>query len=517
MRFFTTSILLYSYRYNYIVIERKLQNIYEIAIILVKEGFIMAENKEIIKRDVNFAEWYTSIVKRADLVDYSNMKGSMIIRPYGYAIWENIVSVLDNEFKKSGHENVQMPMFIPESLLNIEKDHVEGFAPEVAWVTHGGDTELDERVCVRPTSETLFCEHFKKIIKSYRDLPLLYNQWCTIVRWEKTTRPFLRTREILWQEGHTMHATKEEAMNETLKMLKIYEDFQRNYLALPVIVGEKTDKEKFAGAEKTYTIEAMMYDGVALQNGTSHYFGTHFAEAFGIQFLNKDNKLETPHQTSWGVTTRMIGAIIMTHGDDYGLVLPPKIAPTKVIIIPIGKLDKDDVLKNACKSISTSLNGINITNIIDTTDKTPGFKFAEAEVKGYPIRIELGPRDLKENLVTLVRRDTLEKIQVEIDKINEVIPELLEKIQENLYNRALKRRDSMLYTAQTFDELKSISMTKPGFILVDWCGSVECENRVKDELGLKSRCIPMGNEVSNGKCAICGRDAKYKVYFGKQY
>lgn len=475
------------------------------------------QNKSIISRDENFADWYTSIVKKADLVDYTNMKGSMIIRPYGYAIWENMQSVLDKEFKRLGHENLQMPMFIPESLLNVEKEHVEGFAPEVAWVTHGGSEELEERICVRPTSETLFCEHYKKIIKSYRDLPKLYNQWCTIVRWEKTTRPFLRTREILWQEGHTMHATREEAMEETLRMLHVYEDFQRNYLALPVIVGEKTEKEKFAGAEKTYTIEAMMYDGVALQNGTSHYFGTHFAKSFGIEFLNKENKLETPYQTSWGVTTRMIGSIIMAHGDDRGLVLPPKIAPIKVIIIPIGDLNKNGELKSACTNIKESLLNSDITVKIDETDKTPGFKFAEAEVKGYPIRIEVGPRDLEKGIVTLVRRDTLEKIEVPVDKAASTIPTLLDQIQNDMYDRALKRRDSMIYTASDFDEMKNIVKNKPGFVLVNWCGDVECENKVKEELGIKSRCIPLDNHKPDGKCAICGKEAKCKIYFGKQY
>ena len=474
------------------------------------------QNKEIISRDDNFADWYTSIVKKADLVDYSSMKGSMIIRPYGYAIWEGIQNILDAEFKRLGHENVQMPMFIPESLLNIEKEHVEGFAPEVAWVTHGGEEELEERVCVRPTSETLFCEHFKKIIKSYRDLPLLYNQWCTIVRWEKTTRPFLRTREILWQEGHTMHSTREEALAETLRMLSVYEDFQRNYLALPVIVGEKTEKEKFAGAEKTYTVEAMMYDGVALQNATSHYFGNHFAKAFGIQFLNKEGKLETPYQTSWGCTTRMIGGIIMTHSDDRGLVLPPKIAPTKVIIIPIGKLDKNDGLKTACETLQKDLNEINITNKIDLTEKTPGFKFAEAEVKGYPIRIEVGPRDLERGVLTLVRRDTLEKQEIKVEDVKNIIPTLLDTIQSDMYNRALKRRNSMLYEAKNYDEMKELSK-KPGFILVNWCGDETCELKVKNELGLKSRCIPNGESEPDGKCAICGKNAKCKLYFGRQY
>lgn len=477
----------------------------------------MAENvnKSIISRDENFAEWYTSIIKKADLVDYTSMKGSMIIRPYGYAIWEMMQNILDKEFKRLGHENVQMPMFIPESLLNIEKEHVEGFAPEVAWVTEGGKEKLDERICVRPTSEVLFCEHYKKIIKSYRDLPKLYNQWCTIVRWEKTTRPFLRSREILWQEGHTMHATREEAMEETLRMLKVYEDFQRNYLALPVIVGEKTDKEKFAGAEKTYTVEAMMYDGVALQNGTSHYFGTHFAKCFGIEFLNKDNKLEAPYQTSWGVTTRMIGAIIMTHSDDRGLVLPPKIAPTKVIIIPIGK--ENEEVDKAIEAIKNGLEKKDISFKLDMTDKTPGFKFAEAEVKGYPIRVEIGPRDLENDEVTLVRRDTLEKIKVKVDEVTFKIEKLLSDIQDDMYDRALKRRNSMLYFARDYDELKDIALNKPGFVKINWCGDVSCEDKIKDELGLKSRCIPMDEHEPNGPCAVCGKDAKCQIYFGKQY
>lgn len=473
------------------------------------------QNKSIVSRDVDFAEWYTSVVKKADLVDYSSMKGSMIIRPYGYAIWEKIVDVLDKEFKRLGHENVQMPMFIPESLLNIEKEHIEGFAPEVAWVTEGGKDTLEERICVRPTSEVLFCEHYKKIIKSYRDLPKLYNQWCTIVRWEKTTRPFLRSREILWQEGHTMHATSEEAIKETKTMLEVYENFQKNYLALPVITGEKTEKEKFAGALKTYTVEAMMYDGVALQNGTSHYFGNHFAKAFGIEFLNKNNQLETPYQTSWGVTTRMIGSIIMTHSDDLGLVLPPKIAPIQVMIIPIGK--DNEVVETAIKRIEDELGIKDVTCKTDRTDKTPGFKFAEAEVKGYPIRVEVGPRDLENGHVTLVRRDTLEKIQVSLDEASESIVLLLDTIQKEMYERAEKRRDSMLYEVKNYDEMKEIASSKPGFIKINWCGMTECEDKVKEDLGLKSRCIPFEGNEPDGPCAVCGKDAKCKIYFGKQY
>ncbi len=473
------------------------------------------KNKEITSRDENFAQWYTDVIKKADLVDYSSMKGSMIIRPYGYAIWENIQKVLDEEFKKTGHENIQMPMFIPESLLNLEKDHVAGFAPEVAWITHGGSEKLEERVCVRPTSETLFCEHYKKIIKSYRDLPKLYNQWCTIVRWEKTTRPFLRTREILWQEGHTMHATEAEAKAETLKMLKIYENFQRDYLALPVIIGKKTEKEKFAGAEETYTLEAMMYDGVALQNGTSHYFGQGFAKTFGIEFLDKDNKSQTPYQTSWGVSTRMIGGIIMTHSDDNGLVLPPKIAPFKAIIIPIGSSEE---LDNKVIELSKTLEKNNITYKIDNSTKSPGFKFAEAEVKGYPIRIEVGARDLNNNIVTLVRRDTREKLEVSSNVVTicEAVNTLLKIIQNDMYNRALECRNSMLYEAHTYEEFKNIAESEPGFIKINWCGNVECENKIKEDTGLKSRCICENEEVDD-VCCVCGKEAKHKLYFGKQY
>ncbi len=469
------------------------------------------KNKEITSRDDDFASWYTDICKKADLVDYSNVKGSMIIRPYGYAIWENMQKILDKMFKETGHENIQMPMFIPESLLNVEKKHVEGFAPEVAWVTYGGENKLDERMCIRPTSETLFCEHYKKIIKSYRDLPKLYNQWCTIVRWEKTTRPFLRSREILWQEGHTMHATKKEAIDETLRMLKIYERFQKEYLALPVITGRKTEKEKFAGAEATYTLEAMMYDGVALQNGTSHYFGQNFAKAFGIEFLNKENKLETPYQTSWGVATRMIGAVIMTHSDDLGLVLPPLIAPTQVIFIPIGN---ENLVNPVIDELSKNLKDKNISYKIDNSNKTPGFKFAEAEVKGYPIRVEIGARDLEKNIITIVRRDTLEKIQVSKNDVINEIETILEKMQIDMYHKALKRRDSMIYNAHTISEFEKYAKM-PGFIKTNWCNNTECEDYIKEKYGLSSRCII--DEKADGVCPFCKSPATNKIYWGKQY
>ena len=358
--------------------------------------------KEITSRDKDFAKWYTDVCKKADLVDYSSVKGSMIIRPYGYAIWENMQSILDKKFKETGHLNLQMPMFIPESLLQLEKDHVNGFAPEVAWVTHGGNNKLEERMCVRPTSETLFCEHFKKIISSYRDLPLLYNQWCTIVRWEKTTRPFLRTREILWQEGHTMHASEKEAIDETLRMLKVYEDFQKNILAVPVFTGKKTEKEKFAGAEATYAIEAMMYDGVALQSATSHYFGQGFAKAFDIKFLNKDNKQEYVYQTSWGASTRLLGAIIMVHGDDNGLVLPPRVAPIQVMIVPVMQ-HKEGVLDKAYE-LEAQLKAAGLRVKVDASDKTPGYKFADAEMRGIPVRLEIGPKDIEKGQCVIAKR-----------------------------------------------------------------------------------------------------------------
>lgn len=467
--------------------------------------------KEITSRDEDFGTWYTDVVKKADLIDYSSVKGSVVIRPYGYAIWENMVKVLDQMFKETGHVNVQMPLFIPESLFNIEKEHVAGFAPEVAIVTHGGKEKLEEKMIVRPTSEVLFCEHYKKIINSYRDLPILYNQWCTIVRWEKETRPFLRSREILWQEGHTMHETEAEAREETLKMFKIYETFQKEYLAMPVITGKKTDKEKFSGAEETYTIEAMMYNGVALQNGTSHYFGQKFAKVFGIEFLNEENKLVNPYQTSWGVSTRMIGGLIMTHSDDHGLVLPPKIAPIQVAIIPIGNDERLDLF---IETIKEDLTAKKVTYTIMNNDKTPGYKFAEAEVKGYPIRVEVGNRDLQQGVVTLVRRDTLDKITVSMDEVIPNIIELLNVIQNDLYNKALKRRNEMIYEANNYEELVAFS-EKPGFILVNWCGNEECELKIREELGIKSRCIK--EEVINKKCVCCQKDAKYSIYFGKQY
>ncbi|MDD2268590.1 MAG: proline--tRNA ligase [Eubacteriales bacterium] len=478
----------------------------------------MADNKKnveaITSRDEDFAKWYTDIVKNADLIDYSGVKGCMIIRPYGYALWENIQSGLDGMFKETGHCNVYMPMFIPESLLNKEKEHVEGFAPEVAWVTHGGSEELTERLCVRPTSETLFCDHYKNIIKSYRDLPKLYNQWCSVVRWEKTTRPFLRSREFLWQEGHTMHATAEEAHEETIKMLGVYADFCKNYLAMPVIKGRKTDKEKFAGATATYSIEALMHDGKSLQAGTSHDFGDGFAKAFEIQYLDKENKLQFCHQTSWGVSTRIIGAIIMVHGDDNGLVMPPRIAPTQLVIVPIaqhkeGVLEKAAALKESLKS--------KFRVEFDDSDNSAGWKFAQHEMRGIPLRLEIGPKDIEKNQCVLVRRDNGEKLFVSLDNLENEIAALLDKMHDEMYTRASERMESMTYDATTLDELCEKGEASNGFFRAMWCGSRECEDMIKEKADMTSRNMPFDATPNGDKCVCCGKPADKLVYWGKAY
>ena len=470
--------------------------------------------KEITSMDEDFARWYTDVVIKAELIDYTSVRGCMVIRPYGYAIWENIQHILDTMFKETGHSNVYMPMFIPESLLQKEKDHVEGFAPEVAWVTHGGHEELEEKLCVRPTSETLFCEHYKNIIQSHRDLPKLYNQWCSVVRWEKTTRPFLRSREFLWQEGHTIHATAEEAKKETIQMLNVYANFCEKYLCMPVVKGVKTAKERFAGAEDTYTIEALMHDGKALQSGTSHYFGDGFAKAFGIQYSDKSNNLVYPHQTSWGCTTRLIGAVIMTHGDDNGLVLPPAIAPVQVMIVPIA-MHKEGVADKA-KEVLAEIKKYCRADI-DLRDQTPGWKFAEHEMKGVPLRLEIGPKDIENGQCVLVRRDTREKIFVPLAELETKIPELLESIAKNLFDTAAARRDRMTYIATNLDEMVKIADEKPGFIKAMWCGDRECEDKLKETAGVTSRCIPFEQEELDGKCVCCGKPAKKMVYWGKAY
>ena len=477
----------------------------------------MAKDKKLVEAitsmEEDFAQWYTDVVKKADLIDYTSVKGCMVFKPAGYAIWENIQKELDTRFKETGVENVYLPMFIPESLLQKEKDHVEGFAPEVAWVTHGGLEPLQERMCVRPTSETLFCDFYAKEIQSYRDLPKVYNQWCSVVRWEKETRPFLRSREFLWQEGHTAHATAEEAEARTEQMLHLYADFCEEVLAIPVVRGRKTDKEKFAGAEATYTIEALMHDGKALQSGTSHNFGDGFAKAFGIQYTDKENKLQYVHQTSWGMTTRLIGAVIMVHGDNSGLVLPPKIAPTQVMIIPIAQ-HKEGVLDKAYE-LKERLSDFRVK--VDDSEKSPGWKFSEAEMRGIPVRIELGPKDIEANQAVIVRRDTREKQIVSLDELETKVAETLEAMQKEMLERARAHRESHTYTAVNYDEFKETVASKPGFVKAMWCGDRACEDKIKEETTATSRCMPFEQEHLSDVCVCCGKPAKAMVYWGKAY
>ena len=477
----------------------------------------MAEDKKLVEAitsmDVDFAQWYTDVVKKAELIDYTSVKGCMVIKPAGYAIWELIQSQLDARFKETGVENVYLPMFIPESLLQKEKDHVEGFAPEVAWVTHGGLEPLQERMCVRPTSETLFCDFYANEVHSYRDLPKVYNQWCSVVRWEKTTRPFLRSREFLWQEGHTAHATAEEAEARTIQMLNVYADFLENVLAIPVVKGQKTDKEKFAGAIATYTIEALMHDGKALQSGTSHNFGDGFAKAFGIQYTSRENKLEYVHQTSWGMTTRLIGAIIMVHGDNSGLVLPPRVAPVQVAIIPIQQ-KKEGVLDKAYE-LKERLKGFRVK--VDDTDKSPGWKFSEQEMRGIPVRIEIGPRDIEANKAVLARRDTGEKIEINLDELEVKVAELLDQIQIEMLERARAHREEHTYTATDYADFLDILENKPGFVKAMWCGDRACEDKVKEDAAATSRCMPFEQEKLSDKCICCGKPASKMVYWGKAY
>lgn len=473
------------------------------------------KNKAITSRDVDFAKWYTDIVRAGKLADYTSVKGCMVLEPNGYAIWEKMQQVLDSMFKATGHQNVNMPLFIPENLLKKEGELVEGFAPEVAWVTMGGQKQLEERMAVRPTSETLFSDYYANKVKSYRDLPKKYNQWVNVCRWEKETRPFLRTREFLWQEGHTVHETKEEAVKETYDMLNVYKKFFEEYLAIPVVTGRKTEKEKFAGADFTLTIEAMMYNGVALQSGTSHFFGQKFSRAYGIQFLNRENKLDYAWQTSWGVTTRMIGGLIMVHSDDYGLVLPPRIAPTQAVVVPIGN---DENVMKVCNKICAKLNMDGHSSFVDTTDRTPGYKFAEHEVNGVPVRVEVGARDLANGTITLARRDTREKFVVENnDNIVETIEKLLDDIQQNLYNSAKERMDKNTFTAMTYEEMQSLLNIKPCFVKAMWCGDEACELKVKEIRGAKSRCILENEKPISDKCAICGKPAKHLVVWDMQY
>ncbi len=478
----------------------------------------MAEKKaveEITSMDVDFAKWYTDICRKAELIEYTSVKGCMVLRPYGCAIWENIRDILDRTFKETGHENVQMPMFIPESLLQKEKDHVNGFAPEVAWVTYGGNEKLEERLCVRPTSETLFCEHYANIVSSYRDLPNLYNQWVSVVRWEKTTRPFLRSREFWWQEGHTIHATEAEAVEETERMLNIYADFCEKSLAMPVLKGKKTESDKFAGAVSTYCIEALMHDGKALQAGTSHFFGDGFARAFNIQFTDKDNTRKFPFQTSWGVSTRLIGGIIMTHGDNNGLVLPPAVAPVQIIIVPIAQ-HKEGVLE-ACRALRDRLKG-SFRVKLDESENSAGWKFAQYEMKGVPLRIELGPRDIEAGQCVMVTRHNGEKHIVSLESIESSAAEMLKNVHDGLYEKALANREHRTYACKTPDEINAALAEKgDGFVKTMWCGSPECEAKMKELCGITSRCIPFDQTPVGDRCICCGKPANTVLYWGKAY
>ena len=478
----------------------------------------MAKDKkveQITDMEVDFAQWFTDVCTKAELVDYSGIKGCFIMRPYGYAIWENIQNVLDGMFKRDGHENVSMPMLIPESLLQKEKDHVEGFAPECAWVTVGGSEELPERLCIRPTSETLFCDHWSHIVHSWRDLPMLYNQWCSVLRWEKTTRPFLRGREFLWQEGHTLHATEEEAREETLHQLEVYADVCENYLAMPVIRGNKTDKEKFAGAEATYTIEAMMKDHKALQSGTSHYFGDKFSRAYDVTFTGRDNKLQYPFQTSWGSTTRLIGACIMTHSDNNGLVLPPAIAPIQVVVVPIAQ-HKPGVL-DAAAALQERLTAIGLRVRTDDSEQSPGWKFAQYEMKGVPLRVEIGPKDMEKAQCCIARRDTGEKIFVPLAELESTVEKLLQDVHDNLYAMAEKNLEDNTFDMTSWEEVKEMAQGRGGFARTKWCGSLECELAMKEKAGVSSRCMPLHQSGTEGRCVMCGKPATTDIYWGVAY
>ncbi len=472
------------------------------------------KNKSITSRDEDFAQWYTDVCKKAELMDYTSTKGFIIYRPYGYAIWESIKNYLDKEFKETGHENVYMPLVIPQSLFQKEKDHIEGFAPECLVATLGGGSEIADPLIIRPTSECVFTDHYAHIISSYRDLPKKYNQWCSVVRWEKTTRPFLRGSEFLWQEGHTMHASEVEAKEETLKMLEIYDKLGKDLLAIPFVKGRKTEKEKFAGALETYSIEALMHDGKALQSGTTHYFGDGFAKAFGVQYLDKDGKIKNPYQTSWGVSTRLLGAIIMVHGDDNGLVLPPFVAPTQAVIVPI-QMAKEGVMKK-CHEVYDELKKSGIRVKLDDSDKTPGWKFAEYEVKGVPLRIEIGPRDIQNNVLTIVKRNDGAKEQISIDNVTSEVNHLLKRMHEEMYQAAFKNLLANIKEVHSYEELKEV-VNKGGYAKMMWCGNEECENKIKEDTNATSRCMPFDQTFFDDVCPVCGKKAKYVIYFAKAY
>ena len=478
----------------------------------------MAKEKrveQITDMEVDFAQWYTDICRKAELVEYASVKGFTILRPYGYAIWENMQQIMDAEFKKTGHVNVAMPVLIPESLLKKEGELVNGFAPEVAWVTMGGSEQLEERLAFRPTSETMFCDHWSRVLHSYRELPMLYNQWCSVIRWEKTTRPFLRSREFWWQEGHTIHETAEEARAETEQQLNCYADFFENVLAIPVVRGRKTDKEKFAGAEATYTVECLMKDHKALQGATSHYFGDKFSRAYDVTFTGRDNKLQYPFQTSWGSTTRMIGAVIMAHGDNNGLVLPPKIAPIQVVVVPVAQ-HKPGVLEKANEVFET-LKAAGVRVKIDDSDNSLGWKCAQYEMKGVPLRVELGPRDIENGQCVAVRRDNGEKITVALDELAKRVPELLDAVQQGLYDAAKINLESHIFEARSLEEAKALQEEHGGFIKTMWCGELDCELKMKEQAGMSSRCMPLKQEHFADVCPICGKPAKHMIYWGVAY
>ncbi|NLT17334.1 MAG: proline--tRNA ligase [Clostridiales bacterium] len=467
-------------------------------------------------RDQDFSQWYTDVILKADMVDYSDVKGCMVIKPYGYGIWENIQREMDRRFRETGHKNAYFPLFIPESLLAKEAEHVEGFAPEVAWVTHGGNEKLQERLAVRPTSETIICSMYAKWIQSHRDLPVLINQWCNVVRWEKSTRPFLRTSEFLWQEGHTAHADYEEAQEETIKMLGVYEEFARNVLAIPVVTGKKSEKEKFAGAKATYTMEAMMQDGKALQMGTSHNLGEHFARVFDIQYLDKDGKLKYVNQTSWGTSTRMIGGLVMVHGDERGLLLPPKVAPIQAVVLPIA-MHKEGVLEKA-KEICNTLGKAGVrVEVDDRETQTAGWKFNEWELKGVPVRLEVGPRDIEKGQVLACRRDTLEKLPLPMDSLPDSVTGLLDDIHGTILQKATAMRDACTYTALDFDGFVAGIAEKKGFVKAMWCGERACEDAIKDKTGATTRCIPFEQEKLGDVCVHCGKPAGAMAYFARAY
>ncbi len=471
--------------------------------------------EQITDMEVDFAQWYTDICRKAELVEYASVKGFTILRPYGYAIWENMQRILDGEFKKTGHENVAMPVLIPESLLKKEGELVNGFAPEVAWVTMGGSEKLEERLAFRPTSETMFCDHWSRVLHSYRELPMLYNQWCSVIRWEKTTRPFLRSREFWWQEGHTIHETAEEAQAETEQQLKCYADFYENVLAIPVIPGRKTEKEKFAGAEATYTVECMMKDHKALQGATSHFFGDKFSRAYNVTFAGRDNKLQYPFQTSWGSTTRMIGAVIMAHGDNNGLALPPKIAPIQVMVIPVAQ-HKPGVIE-ASTALKDRLLAAGVRAKIDVSDNSLGWKCAEYEMKGVPLRLEMGPRDMENGQCVLVRRDNGEKTVISVDELEAKVAELLQAVHDGLYEKAKKNLEEHIYEAHSLAEAKELQEKNGGFIKTMWCGDEACEIRMKEEGGMSSRCLPFNQEHIDDVCPICGRKAVKTILWGVAY